>query len=144
MSHDWSMCNSGLYLYDVRHLPFYDNALCSVRKKAVCLCICFSFDSILIKSVDKETVTYFTNGCEKSMMRQSVWCPLSLFLVMSSINSTSGTSWASNDKCFLNAFCFVKNVVWSAWCIMWLVNGDNTLHNFADQWYRSVIDGFKS
>ena len=83
----------------------------------------FSFDSILIKFVDKETVTYFTKACEKSMMRQYVWCPLSLFLVMSSMNSTSGTSWVSNDNCFLNSFCFVKDVVWSAWCIMWLVSG---------------------
>ena len=83
----------------------------------------FSFDSILIKCVDKETVTYFTNACEKSMMRQYVWCPLSLFLVMSSMNSTSITSWVSNANCFLNSFCFVKDVVWSAWCSVWLVSG---------------------
>ena len=42
----------------------------SVRKKAVCAL--FSFYSVLIKCVDKETATYFAKACEKSMMRPSV------------------------------------------------------------------------
>ena len=120
MTHDWSRWHSGLYLYDGRHLPLYDNALCSVRKKAVCPCICFSFDSILIKCVDKETATYFVKACEKSIMRQSAWCSLSLFLVMS-LNSTS---WASNDNCFLNPSCILLRMLFdlhAVWCGWWLV-----------------------
>ena len=31
----------------------------------------FSFDSILIKFVNKETASYFVEACEKPMMRQS-------------------------------------------------------------------------
>ena len=41
---------------------------------------------------------------EKSMMRQSVCCPLSRFRVTSSMNSTS---WVSHDNFFLNLCCIL-------------------------------------
>ena len=121
MSHDWSLWNSGFVWCQTSPLQWQRTVFC--QKESRLSMHLFSFDSILTQFVDKETVTYFTKACEKSMMRQYVWCPLSLFLVMSSMNSTSITSWVSNDNCFLNSFCFVKDVVWSAWCSVWLVSG---------------------